>query len=104
MGDGIVKIGNPPYGLGYRIIEIFPYDIVFRLVGMKPLAVVVGSNISQILQDSLCIHLIIYLLQFTVDKQFRAETVERTLLAFGLPALADIAAMQQQPVVGIGTL
>jgi hypothetical protein len=60
MGDGIVKISNPPYGLGYRIIEIFPYDIVFRLVGMKPLSVVVGSNISQILQYSLCIHLIIY--------------------------------------------
>jgi hypothetical protein len=35
---------------------------------------------------------------------FRAKTVEGALLAFRLPALADIAAMKQDPMVGIGAL
>ena len=47
---------------------------------------------------------VFFLFQFGTFEILRTEGLQLALVAMGLPGGTDIAAMQQQPVVGIGNI
>ena len=88
MGNGIIKRGDTEDGLLYALFEISTDGIVLSLVGMKPLTIIVGRKLAQVLQDSFGIHRQSVFTEFVGTED--ADIVDWTIVIVGLYLLDAI--------------
>ena len=61
VGYRLIERHDAPDGLLYACLEIGPDDIILLFVFQIPRPIVVGHQLAQILQNSFCIHSLVYM-------------------------------------------
>ena len=88
MGNGVIKRGDTEDGLLYALFEVGTDGVVLGLVDMKPLAIIVGRKLTQVLQDSFGIHRQSIFTEFVGTED--TDIVDGTVIIVGLYLLDAI--------------